>query len=191
MRKQLFKIAAVATLMLALTSTAFADESKGNLRLGFQATVVGLNGVGLLLDLGNNLELGLGLGFHNWSSSDKTTASGSEIKRSENSWEIVPSVQYAFRRGDILSVGAGLDVGLGSSSDSETVGGQTTTHESDGIDMDFFPNFFIKAEPFKRFVIGLKTGININVPATQCGDGHECSETGIDLRTDVYVAFYL
>jgi len=203
MRKQLFKIASMAALMLALTSTAFAQESSGGgFRIGFYGSLPAGNmailedgrdvrTVGALFDIGNGLEFGLGIGFYNYSHEVKITASGDTQKNSRSAYEIIPSASYAFSRGDVISWGAGLDVHMGSYSQTNNNGGTSTTTEPDGVDLAFVPNFFVKAEVAKNLVLGLKAGFGIELPSDQQPAGQEVSTTIIGLGTELFLAFYL
>jgi len=189
MRKQLFKIASMAALMLALTSNAFAEDAYGGLRLGFYGTVSNGNpntigsgnggtdgAVGALLDFGNGLEAGLGLGFLNYG---KTVDGNDDYSRT--AWELIPGVSYAIRKGDIASWGAGLNIHLASWSDDN--------NDDNNVNLAFFPNFFMKAEVVKRFYAGLKTGIFIYMPGED--ENTKTSEHTIHLRTELFFAFFL
>jgi len=205
MRKQLFKIAAVAALMLTLTSNAFADESSsGGLRIGFYGALpngnmnafAGGGSVGVLVDLGNNLELGLGLAYYNSSTERKTEANNTTTttENGNSSWEIIPNVSYVIRKGDIIGWGAGLNFHLSSNKQTaKDANGTSTTTEPDGMDMRIFPNFFIKAEVAKNFVVGLKPGIIINMPGEVKSNNGQTTEstTQFALRTELFLAFYL
>jgi len=198
MRKQLFKIASMAVLMLALTSTAFAEDQYNGLRLGFYGalpanpnTIGRTDGaVGALLDLGNNLELGLGLGYRSYSETTETAAGDGET--TESAWELIPGISYAIRKGDVASWGAGLNIHLASwSREEKPVAGNKTTTEPDNVDLAFFPNFFMKAEVAKRFFTGLKTGIFIDLPGEDEHDNAKTNRHTINLRTELFFAFFL
>jgi len=210
MRKQLFKIASVAALMLALTSTSFAQESSsgGGFRLGLYGALPSGSGVaftegssiGLLFDLGNNLEIGLGIAYNNYSSKSETEIPNMPTQtREENgsSWEIIPSVSYTLSKGDVVSYGAGLNIYLSSwSSERKQTGTDTITDEPDGMDMAFFPNFFIKAEPVKNFAVGLKAGLVYAMPGKEVDDSNNPivttrTSSAIGLGTELFLAFYL
>jgi len=199
MRKQLFKIASMAALMLTLTSNAFAEDAYNGLRLGFYGAVsadddrtIGdtYGTVGALLNFGNGFEAGLGLGFRNHGQTTESAAGDSE--KSESAWELIPGVSYAIRKGDIASWGAGLNIHLASwSTEDKPAGGNKATTEPDNIDLAFFPNFFMKAELAKRFFTGLKTGVMVLLPGEVEGANGTTNEHTIHLRTELFFAFFL
>jgi hypothetical protein len=217
------KMLKIAIALIALTSVfSFAQESEDGFKLGFYGSLTGGNAglaglfeeagdgsnigtvgsVGMLFNLGNGLELGIGIGIgsasYTFESSDGDRTDTYE--RGFFLWEIIPSVSYEFGKKEFVGYGAGLNIHLASYSMDETAGGETVTTKPKNMDMAFFPNFFIKAEVVKNFVVGLKTGFMISMP----GDvedvdedyyGNKTTETVkrsfIDTKTEVFVSFYL
>jgi len=210
MRIKLSKIAQVAILGIALASNAFADESGSRgFRFGFYGALptdrpgilglagnsgnsaIGLAGsIGALFDLGNAWEFGLGIAIGHLGSETKSNNNYS-TENGVTVWEIIPSASYAFSRGDILSWGAGLNLHFASYSISTTASGTTTTDEPKNMDIAFFPNFFVKAEPVKNFALGLKTGIMVDMLGEQePAPGATQNTTLIDFKTELFLAFY-
>jgi len=190
----------MAIVLVALTSVfSFADEDKGGFKLGFQGEIGWSDKIGLLFNLGNGLELGLGIGIssHSQEITREIPQNPNETGELSNfSWAIAPSVAYQLGKKDLISYGAGLDIEIASWSQSMTSSGTTLTIKPDGIDMGFIPNFYIKVEPVKNFVIGLKTGIGIFIPGKTVDDqlpSHKdtTTETNIDTATSLFVSFYL
>jgi len=210
--RSISKILLAATLGLALTSTAFADEeeSSGGLKLGFYGALPdgnlaaigqdGMGSVGALLNLGNGLEVGLGLGYLSTSYTRETESSNQPKQTREvnsSAWELIPSVSYTIRKWSGPDWGAGLDIHLASwSSETKNTGANTEKEEPDGIDLAFYPNFFIKAEVVKNFNVGLKAGLAIYLPGEDKDDSNPNSivttnQSAITLRTELFFAFYL
>ena len=194
------KMVKIAIVLVALTAVfSFAQEGGGGFRMGFQGGFGGDNGsIGLLFNLGNGLELGLGVSISS-KSREVTTESSGPSTTDENSafvWAIAPSVSYEIGKKDLISYGAGLDVAIASWSRTQTSGGTSVTIKPDGITMGFLPNFYIQVEPVKNFVVGLKTGIMILMPGKEVDDQSPAykettTKTDIDTATQLFVSFYL
>jgi len=193
------KMVKIAVMLVALTSVfSFADEDKGGFKLGFQGGFGGDNGaIGLLFNLGNGLELGLGIAIYS-NSVETTTESTGPSQTSEDkyfSWAIGPSVSYQLGKKDLVSFGAGLDTEFRSWSASSKDAGVSLTIEPAGIDMAFLPNFYIQVEPVKNFAIGLKTGFKIDLPGNKVDEGANTKttekESTITTSTELFVSFYL
>lgn len=201
MRTKLYKILA-ATFVLAIASNAFAEESSSEgFRLGFYGSLPdgGMNvfteggTVGVLFDLGNRVELGLGIGLISDSRTTETNI-GNTTNKTENGasgWEIIPSGSYTLSKGDIISYGAGLNIYFASSSTTQTANGTTTTVKPDGIDLAFLPNFFVKAEVTKNFAIGIRPGFLIAIPGKIENGQTTTSRTIIGLGTELFLALYI
>lgn len=187
---KMFK-AAVALIVLTQVFS-FAQESEGGgFKVGFYGSIAGggTGEIGPLLDIGNNLELGLGIGITKSSQTRETTNNPKE-EVTDFEWRIIPSVSFEIGKKDIISYGAGLSIRLSSSSRDRTTGGETVTTEGN-MNMAFFPNFFLKAEAVKNFVVGLKTGLFIDMPGDEENGSTTISRSYINTRTEVFVAFYL
>jgi hypothetical protein len=125
----------------------------------------GIGSIGLLFNFGIGLEIGLGLGYR--STSYEIKADGETINgNNTNAWEIIPSISYQINKKNAISYGIDLDVHLSSwSVKNKQQFGPSDTDKAEGMDMAFFPNFFLFVEVVKNFHIGLKTGVLINLPA--------------------------
>jgi len=204
----------VAKPKKAAKKTKEASEG-GSMKLGFYGSIADKSGVlgllegdkrgstivpigatsriGLLLNLGSDLEFGLGFGLFKGSLTREDANSSPEVAMTV--YEIVPSVSYRLGKIDFISYGAGLDINLASSSRSETRGGQTITDEPDGMDLAFYPNFFIRAEIVKNFQIWLKTGLFIYLlPEDKEGEGNSAttdSGSVISTKTEIGFSFFL
>jgi hypothetical protein len=157
--------------------------------------------MGMLFDIGNGLELGLGIGISRFSETEEIKYDGNRKDEtrefSMSVWELIPSMSYAFVKKDIISYGAGLNLHFASWSETTSVDGKTVTTEPPSMSVALFPNFFIKAEVVKNFAVGLKTGFMINMPGEEIDENDYSNSTEtkkcsiIDIKTELFVSFYL
>jgi hypothetical protein len=218
------KMFKTAIALIALAQVFSSAQENEGFRLGLYGTLAGGNdglagllgeegigivgtagSIGVLFNIGNGLEFGLGLGISSVSRTTESTYDG-ETETAEYGvflWEIIPSVSYEFGKKDFISYGAGLNFHLASYSIDRTYDNETVTTKPKNMDMAFFPNFFIKADVVKNFAVGLKTGLMINMPGDEedeeseyyPGIGNITYKTTtkisiIDTRTEVFAAFY-
>ena len=159
--------------------------------------------IGLLLNLGSDLELGLGFGLFKFSATitTKTPSRSEEETISMTMYEIVPSLSYQLGKTGFVGYGLGLDVHLASwsaSAPGEDDDGEpiTVTREPDGMDIAFYPNFILRAEIVKNFQIWLKTGLFIYMPPEDkddYGDGYSSTTSGsiMSTKTEIGFSFFL
>jgi hypothetical protein len=178
------------------------DGEGGGMKLGFYGSIAGgvtlmdvegypVSSLGLLFNLGNGLEIGLGIGYAN-ASVTITPTEGQSTDRSFMTYEIIPSISYQFGKAEAISFGAGLDIHL--SSWSETApgpDGNNLTTEPLGMTMAFFPNFNIRAELAKNFQVGLKAGLMVVMPPEEKDDWSSTKTTAMGTRTEVGFNYYI
>ena len=216
------KSAKRATVTTVKKAAKEAPESSGGFKLGFYGTLVGGNTlselialtseggedgfdinnakvgqIGALFDIGNGLEISLGIGITRASVSvtvdyngTSTTSDGSLML-----YELVPGISYQLGKNNFIKYGAGLDISLSSWSITQDAGGTSVTYEPSGMTFAFTPNFYVKAEVVKDFYVHLKTGLVIALPPTE-EDGDEnysvsTSTTIIGTKTEIGVSYYI
>jgi hypothetical protein len=154
--------------------------------------------IGLLFDLPNKLELGLGLSFARFSRTDAYTIQG--VSEEENIAitfvEFTPGISYKLGERHLTSYGIGLDISLGYVSISEDVDGRVSASISTGWQVAFFPNFNLGLEVFKNLNVGLKTGFIVTMlpedSAVESGVASiKRNDMLIDLKTEIFASFYL
>jgi len=153
--------------------------------------------IGLLLNLGSDLELGLGIGFLRFSSTvTQSSPNGStEGTVAATMYEIVPSISYQLGKAGFVGYGLGVDVYLASWSVNISSGGESVTEEPDGMDLAFYPNFILRAEIVKNFQIWLKAGLFIYMlPENKDEDyGYTTtiSSSVMSTKTEIGFSFFL
>jgi len=199
---KMVKIAVVLVALASVFSFADGDKDKGGFKLGFEGSIGDVGSIGLLFNLGNGLEAGLGIAYYTFSqeiTEETSTPPATKEEHSLSTWAIAPSVAYQLGKKDLVSYGAGLQFMLSSWSKTDPAtppATGTTTTKPDGMDMAFIPNFYIKVEPVKNFVLGLRTGISIYLPADDVyeipGSYKKTTKSSeINTATSVFIAFYL
>jgi hypothetical protein len=146
--------------------------------------------VGVLFDLGNGFELGLGIGFNRFSMTIEM--GGNEAEVSALIYELVPSVSYQLGKKEFISYDAGLDFHLASWSITTKIGDESETDEPDGMNIALFPYFQLRAEIVKDFQFWLKAGLMVEMPSKkEPEEGLTISNNFMSAKTAIGVSFYL
>jgi hypothetical protein len=157
-----------------------------------------LGKVGLLFDLPNAVELGLGLSFARYSQTLNANRNGvtQDFDISFTFVDFTPGISYELGKRNLTNYGIGLDISLGYISVDADSDDSVPSSISTGWNIAFFPNFNLELEVFKNLNVGLKTGFIVTMPpeetdviSTTAKDTY--NHMLIDLKTEIFASFYL
>jgi hypothetical protein len=172
----------------AAKKSSESGPSRFGLQVSFSGNLntVDIGSVGFVYDLGNGMELGLGLGVYREQRTMSEIPEGAEQPEAVQSISITPSFSYDLGKG-LLDYGIGVDVAVV----MEPKGGR---RPDGGNSFYGFPNFYAKAELVKNVLLkvsaGVIVGMEAEVPSSGEGAYDGYKDMTIQLSTSGTVIFY-